>query len=945
MGKNTMTAVLKYISKDFNKLNLLLISVILLFCLSCTDELEHIMHSDNQISFTITDKSDWIDSRSSDSKNGLNSKYTNIAVIEAESKGDEKMYLHSFTSPIDNKAYEKTNSRAALSSNSVVTDGISLSAFCYDSQSNDYSIPNYFVNEHVYKSGEKWLCERYWPSKDCKMKFYGFAPFGDKNIIEFKFPYIGYKIDNDFEKQNNFFVTQTDEIEVKNAFSSPVFLELHNALTAVRFEVDNNAFETGTIKSISLVNVYGEGIYSFNDNKWYTPDNANEELTSIYIQDRNYKTFKYESDFQTGDISSTKIMNDDIGFLMIPQTFTETSDAYVDVEFLDKLTNETLYLRFSLAGKDGKVNYWPMGKKVTYRLSTNPNLIIREFYLEDEIGNIYESGNINDFFTSEYNGVKKSFTIYSRALIANGTEDPIVKPLIPIVPNLKDVKDDKGRQFCSIEHDPSSLKNNPSEGIYSFILNIEPQISAQGNDLPLHDNILRNCRMNIQDSVGISVAYNLSNTLEPSSRLYEYDDINPNEGYCTANCYLIGAPGKYCFPLIYGNAISKGKNNKRSYMAANTNVQSNVSKTDYKRLLNLIDYEGNDISSPYLPTPDDVMVLWMDGEGLISNHIEIDNHFVYFEVPKTFIKQGNAVIAVRKGDDIIWSWHIWITDFNPTTANDYDPGNGFYFMRHNIGWCYGRSLNYVERETDFEIIISNIDEHVNVKLRQHKKELIDNGNNTLYQYSRKDPFPAGYWDDEHECYKDKLASGYNINYISTGGESVGENSIAKSIRTPSTFYYCGNYNWQSANGLALINLWNIGQDAIGNRTNTNVKNARKTIYDPSPVGYRIPPPGAFNIFNNENLIYDKISHSFIYNHSDFVFPCSGYRNHISGKFTFEVINETTNVSEQVGRYYSDMQHAKVSAFHLCLRVPNIVFNPHYESSTTGDALSIRPIRE
>ena len=33
----------------------------------------------------------------------------------------------------------------------------------------------------------------------------------------------------------------------------------------------------------------------------------------------------------------------------------------------------------------------------------------------------------------------------------------------------------------------------------------------------------------------------------------------------TANCYVIRKPGKYKFPIVYGNAIKNGEDNKEAY--------------------------------------------------------------------------------------------------------------------------------------------------------------------------------------------------------------------------------------------------------------------------------------------------------------------------------------------------------------------------------------------
>ena len=46
------------------------------------------------------------------------------------------------------------------------------------------------------------------------------------------------------------------------------------------------------------------------------------------------------------------------------------------------------------------------------------------------------------------------------------------------------------------------------------------------------------------------------------------------------------------------------------------------------------------------------------------------NAYVKFEVKKENLKSGNTVISVKKGNTILWSWHLW---FAPKTALDEIP--------------------------------------------------------------------------------------------------------------------------------------------------------------------------------------------------------------------------------------------------------------------------------
>ena len=75
------------------------------------------------------------------------------------------------------------------------------------------------------------------------------------------------------------------------------------------------------------------------------------------------------------------------------------------------------------------------------------------------------------------------------------------------------------------------------------------------------------------------------------------------------------------------------------------------------------------------------------------------------------------------------------------------------------------------------------------------------------------------------------------------GEIYRTTSNSSSILNPGKFIQGTNsstylYNWLSGN---LKDLWNVGNTSIANNTATS----QKTIYDPSPVGFKVPPPTAF----------------------------------------------------------------------------------------------------
>ena len=101
---------------------------------------------------------------------------------------------------------------------------------------------------------------------------------------------------------------------------------------------------------------------------------------------------------------------------------------------------------------------------------------------------------------------------------------------------------------------------------------------------------------------------------------------------------------------------------------------------------------------------------WQTSAGLVTLNYSTYLSSGYFKVtaPSTTAK-GNAEVVVTDaaGTNVLWSWHIWVTDYDPATSNDVLNGNTW--MQYNLGATAPA-----------------------------------NGSNSfalLYQWGRKDPFP------------------------------------------------------------------------------------------------------------------------------------------------------------------------------------------------------------
>ena len=88
---------------------------------------------------------------------------------------------------------------------------------------------------------------------------------------------------------------------------------------------------------------------------------------------------------------------------------------------------------------------------------------------------------------------------------------------------------------------------------------------------------------------------------------------------------------------------------------------------------------------------DGAEVVWADAANLVhSPAIKHDggDAFLEFEVKASDIQSGNAVVAVKKGGTIVWSWHLW---FAPKDALDKIPvtnhqGVVYNFTKEALGW-------------------------------------------------------------------------------------------------------------------------------------------------------------------------------------------------------------------------------------------------------------------
>ncbi len=369
------------------------------------------------------------------------------------------------------------------------------------------------------------------------------------------------------------------------------------------------------------------------------------------------------------------------------------------------------------------------------------------------------------------------------------------------------------------------------------------------------------CAVTVESSMISNNHYNALKNATPVNGIYNLSNVSGGAAVeNTANCYIINAAGTYSIPLVYGNAIKNGTDNQSAYKSTATGDLA---------LEQFLNHRDEPITSPYIAahegcTPGNAVLVWQDADNLVSNIKFVDGgspeaHRITFDVAQSSIKQGNAIIAIRDAENtILWSWHIWVTDYKPLQAtsvmNSYDPtetqkdkkvwtydnSKSFTFMGVPLGWCDAESAAGNEVIMQFIQIETGTTQEVTVK----QDPLSTGGNCTFYQWGRKDPMLPGNG-------LDNVDKQYNGNYTFTKGV-LGKVTLGTAIQNPHKIYDRGDEgyaDWYSgyktiAGKQYFHNLW----DANNISTDGTSVPTTKTVYDPSPVGYAVAPIGAFSGF-------------------------------------------------------------------------------------------------
>ena len=598
-----------------------------------------------------------------------------------------------------------------------------------------------------------------------------------------------------------------------------VILNFQHALAGVQFRAKNIA--GGTIQSITLKNLYGQGdcTYTLSGEttgggarkgtfKWSNLGDRKDFIQTMSVDVQESSTLP---DGTVQDVTNGE--NSEMTFMMIPQS---TEDVEVEIELKGALDDKIYTVSGKLSGPDATPLTWEPGKIYIYDISTDSINWTYVFEVTPTINMVLGQ-------------TSAQYTVKSYRYRTQNQDETEPVPWTATNTSYSETNYMTGSDEENVAYDKIVRSFVYSGGASTDANTNTYQIEVYGTKMHTnYDNDEHTLR---------------SNPLRGSAEEY-YDlsthDLNGNEiNETTANCYVVNAAGYYKLPLVYGNARKNGTNNSEAYADAA-----------------FVDYKNNRISDPKILGADDATLVWSDGFFMFKDiKLSDDKKYLTFRIDPDYLQQANAVLAVRDADDkIMWSWHIWVTErdiYDTHTIRDFfDRNNTFELMSCNLGWVDGKNVYYNARDLTYEFTQEGSGKTATMEVSQ-EGEMFDykDVGSTYYQWGRKDPLVAmRNWD--HVGFND-----YRLH--ETGRQDYGYEikaervTIGESIQHPNRYYVRGATNeaanWCSNN---IPSLWNTGGYDTTQDNAQNIVYSKKTIYDPSPRGFKVPVPRAFAVFVN-----------------------------------------------------------------------------------------------
>ena len=354
----------------------------------------------------------------------------------------------------------------------------------------------------------------------------------------------------------------------------------------------------------------------------------------------------------------------------------------------------------------------------------------------------------------------------------------------------------------------------------------------------------------------------------------------------TANCYVVNAPGWYMLPVVYGNAVDAAMNpvapyaNEYAYKLTN-NGQGNSSKPFYAGYA--VNAAGSDIKTPFIlddatlglnPGNVSAVVTWQEtpkgfeiiepaSVRLIDAPVgsPLSCKYIRFRIKADDIKPGNALISLKDtlNNCILWSWQIWVTA-DPLEAIEVknqaetEPKTT-RMLNVDMGWTapvkYEDSnaatrrvwVKIAQASTSRSVIFELMQDRFPEPMRYHYYAA------SVYFWGRPSPYPTLHAADA----RDNALGGKQALYFSGTDDLMSpECTLTIDVDNVSAYrahardgirYPAGKIVGPSW-GVVFANAWDSRRTVLSTHTYVT-----KTVYDPSPPGWCVPPLDAFSGFS------------------------------------------------------------------------------------------------
>ena len=656
-------------------------------------------------------------------------------------------------------------------------------------------------------------------------------------------PYVNIEVEPTVQNQKDLMTacSGTTPIQYTTFGTAPaVPLQFQHAMTAIRFKIGDRLSGSHHITKIEIINAMSKGKFTLPSSVQAT---TGASFNSAWSDVSTPATFTLDdiNVSTAGHVNETIVGkdNDNFTFYMIPQSL---SGLKVKVYF-DNQPNPAIVA--PLAGT------WKAGTTKTYALSQSANNLKYTF---EATPNPSEAANTE--------GATTSYQITSYV-----DDDKLHRPVKWKVVSY----DADGDGSFSMSEKPDWL-TIPNEG-RTTTQDVE-QYTATFN-------------ANQRD-----VLADFNNAMKTADPVTNYNLANAKGEAAienTANCYIISAPGTYRIPLVYGNAIEGGTTNASAY----TSSKSCIVGGEEFVLQEFVDHNDHKITSPYINVQNSgdqatkAEVIWEDCKDIVTAPAVTGSgadSYLTFTIKKENLQNGNAVVAVTNTDGkVMWSWHLWFTPKSSLKTIPFTSvGSTYNFMTDNLGWKYTKWTGGLKREVVVKIeqqAETGEKKTATITLKQAAGNNVREGYGNLYQWGRKDPLPGtdtfypntGYkFNDGYTIVGDQVADYNNAANI----KRMEKRTIGLSIREPGIMLPKvggGKLSWTYRQ---YINLWSADNDSYAG----TLRNGKKTIYDPSPVGFKVPDAYAFTDFNLTGAVWSNGYTLKADNDKEIYFQAGGYRD-------------------------------------------------------------------